>query len=248
MPIQRITTKSVFQLLIDRPTRRNAIDSETANELAEQLRQANADPNCAVVVIAGVGPCFCAGSDLKELAGQQPSRLAEVERVKAALARTIQDIDVPVIAAVHGYALGGGCSLATACDLVVSDAQTFWHMPEVLNGWLPPWGIQPLIDRCGPVRARHLLWARERINGAAAHELGLVDRLSEPGRVLEVALQQANDWAALPAIARRSVKPYLRTTRGFSPRDADAYASDQFEAHCASAAAQNTLKRFGAKS
>ncbi len=193
MPILRIMSASVCQLHIDRPSRRNAIDSESAGELSAHLQSAQADPDCAVVVISGIGPCFCAGSDLKELAGQQPSRLADIEKTKAALARTIQDIDVPVIAAVHGYALGGGVFLAAACDVIISDTQAFWHVPEVVNGWLPPWGIQPLVDRCGPIRVRQLLWARERMDATAAHHIGLVDRLCEPGRALDVALQQAND-------------------------------------------------------
>lgn len=241
------TTSPIQHFRIERPTRRNAIDSATAVNLAYMLREADADPRCAVALLYGEGAWFCAGSDLKELAGQSPQRMAEIEHHKAELARTIQEIDLPVIAVVRGFALGGGVSLAAACDHVVSEESAKWHMPEVLNGWIPPWGIQPVIARCGAVRARNVLWGAGAMTATQAAALGLVDSLCPEGEALKVAEALAAGWASLPSAARQSVKRYLRTHHASTPAQADAAASELFVKHCAAPAAQQTLNRFGAK-
>jgi enoyl-CoA hydratase/carnithine racemase len=237
----------VWHFRIERPSRRNAIDSKTANELAELLRSANQDERCAVAVLYGQDDWFCAGSDLKELAGQSGEQMARIEFAKAALARTLHEIDLPVIAAVRGFALGGGLSLAAACDHVVSEQSARWHMPEVLNGWIPPWGIQPVIDRCGAVRARNVLLGATAMSASQAQSMGLVDTLCADGKALAVAEELAESWARLPAMARRSVKRFLREHHASTPGEADAAASELFVRHCASDDAQATLSRFGVK-
>ena len=241
------TDGRIRHLRIDRPSRRNALDRATALALTVALHQAAADPGIGAVVLAGTGPCFCAGSDLKELAGKSPAEMAAMETTKATLARTIAALELPVVAAVHGYALGGGAALAAACDAVVSDTDAGWHMPEVVNGWIPPWGLHPLLARCGSLRARQLLWAPTRIDGAAAAQLGLVDQCCPTGQALAVASRQAVAWAALPPAASRSIKPYLRDIAERSAAEADALASSLFTAHCATPEALTTFSRFGAK-
>lgn len=247
MGIHVSTPSSVRHFRIERPERRNAIDSATAGNLALMLREADADPRCAVALLYGQSDWFCAGSDLKELAGQAPQHMAQIEQAKAELARTIQEIDLPVIAAVRGLALGGGVSLAAACDHVVSEDSVRWQMPEVANGWLPPWGIAPVIARCGIVRARTVLWGAKPMSTVQAAALGLVDTACADGQALHVAEAMALDWASLPARARQSVKRYLRTCSASKPEQADAAASALFVEHCGTPAAQHTLARFGVK-
>lgn len=247
MGAQVTTASSVWHFRIERPARRNAIDSATATNLAFMLREADADPRCEVALLYGQSDWFCAGSDLKELAGQAPQRMAQIEQAKAELARTIQEIDLPVIAAVRGLALGGGVSLAAACDHVVSEGSVRWQMPEVANGWLPPWGIEPVIARCGSVRARTVLWGAKPMSTAQAAALGLVDTVCADGQALQVAEAIALDWASLPTQARQSVKRYLRAHSGSTPEQADAAASTLFVEHCSTPAAQHTLARFGVK-
>lgn len=241
------TTSPIHHFRIERPSRRNAIDSATAKNLAYMLREADADPSCAVAILHGEGAWFCAGSDLKELAGQTPDAMALIEHHKAELGRTIQEIDLPVIAAVRGFALGGGVSLAAACDHVVSEESATWHMPEVLNGWIPPWGIQPVIGRCGAIRARSVLWGASAMTTLQAAALGLVDTACPDGQALEVAGNLARGWASLPAVARQSIKRYLREHQASTPGAADEAASALFVKHCAAPAAQHTLSRFGVK-
>lgn len=236
---------AVWVFTIDRPTRRNALDGHTSMNLAFMLQQANADPVCRAVVIVGSGPWFCSGSDMKEFAGLTPSQMEEIERKKAELIRTIGLVDVPVVAAVSGFALGGGLALAAACDLVVSDPATRWHMAEVGNGWLPPWGVAPILARVGLVRSRAILWGATALDAAEAHRFGLVDEISEAGGALALASERAHQLARLPAASAASVKPYLRQIADATALEADRVAAALFLQHCDTEQARNTLAKFG---
>ena len=239
------TTGPVWVIEIDRPLRRNAVDSTTANNLSFMLQEANANPNCHCAIFRGSGGWFSAGSDLKELAGCTPGDMAAIESSKAELARTIGEVDIPVIAVVAGFALGGGLALAAACDYVIADANSKWQMPEVANGWLPPWGIEPVIKRCGEFAARHILWGAEPLDAHEAYRLGLVDIVTAPDGAREHAEKLADRIAQLPPLAVRSVKAYQRSSDRVPAMAADQLASRAFQSHCATARAQLTLNKFG---
>lgn len=238
------TLGSVWVLEIDRPSRRNAVDSTTAKNLAFMLQEANANPNCHCAILTGAGGWFSAGSDLKELTGCTPGEMAVIESTKAELARIICDVDIPVIAAVSGFALGGGLSLAAACDYVVADANSVWRMPEVANGWLPPWGIEPVIRRCGEVAARHIIWGTESLDAREAQLIGLVDIVTPPDGARDRAGELAEKLSSLPPAAVRSVKAYQRSSDRASMSSADHLASLAFQAHCVTAQALHTLTKF----
>lgn len=241
------TTSPVWTFEIAREARRNALDSDTARTLAFMLHEANRDPACGAAVLVGQGAYFCAGSDLKELAGRAPEDMAQIELAKAELTRLIQDVDIPVIAAVEGFALGGGVSLAAACDIVISSRAARWHMPEVLNGWLPPWGIEPVLQRCGAQAGRRVLWGAQALQAEEAHAIGLVDQLCDADEARATAMALAAQLAALPPVAARSVKRYLRERNPSNTAGADKLASDHFISHCQLAHAKATLARFGSK-
>jgi enoyl-CoA hydratase/carnithine racemase len=242
-----MTKESVWLLQIDRTDRRNAIDSETARNLVFLLREAESSAHCRAVVLTGAGAYFCAGSDLKELAGKSAEDMAVIESYKAELAQTIQDVSVPVIAAVEGFALGGGVSIAASCDIVVSSRSAKWSMPEVANGWLPPWGIQPVVERCGATHAKHVLYGFKPLFGELAEQYGLVDVLAEEGQSLDVAKQIANSLSALSPSAVRAVKGYLNDTVGNTVPENDQCASRYFTANCRTPQALQTLAKFGDK-
>ena len=166
----------------------------------------------------------------------------------ATLARSIVHMNKPVVAGVEGFALGGGFVLAVSCDVVVSDPSARWHLPEVTIGWIPPWGIQALVARVGPVTARRLVWGADPFDGREAHRLGVADYLAEPGEtVREAALRVAKGLAALPAEAVASTKQFFAPLVSGQGESLDAWANRPFLADCGHPAAKATLNRFGVR-
>ncbi|MDT4864876.1 Short-chain-enoyl-CoA hydratase [compost metagenome] len=214
--------------------------------LAEAFADAATNPDIRAVVLTGAPPAFCAGSDLKELGGLNAAGMAEHEAATAAIARGIGELDVPVIAAVEGYALGGGCILALSCDLVVSASNVRWSMPEVANGWLPPWGIEALVARVILVRARAIVWDAFDCDGTEAHRLGLADAVTAPGEALAKAIAMGKRLAGRPASAVVSAKRYFAGLRLDAER-LDAVASQHFQQDAGSIAAQAVLARFSGR-
>lgn len=238
----------VAVVTIDRPQRRNALGSELMAQLGSALASAERDNNVRSIVLTGTSPAFCAGSDLKELAGLSIAEMCHHESVTAAFARAMGYRAKPVIAAVEGYALGGGFILAASCDIVVSASNARWHLPEAPNGWLPPWGLMALIARVGPVRARRLTWGAKPIDAVEAERIGLVDDLAEPGTALTHAIQIARDLAAVPPEAIASTKRFFEPFIMADAERLDEVASREFALNCESPSSRKTFERFTVKS
>src|SRR5579863_8000377 len=216
-------------LTINRPARRNALGQQLIEELVSGLDRADRDPATRVIILTGSAPGFCAGSDLKELAGMDLAEMGAHEAHTATLARSIALMNKPVVAGVEGFALGGGFVLAVSCDVVVSDPSARWHLPEVQIGWIPPWGIQALIGRVGPVAARRLVWGADPFDGREAHRLGVADYLAEPGEPMrDAALRVATRLAALPAQAVASTKQFFASLVSGQGESMDAWANRLF--------------------
>ena len=155
---------------INRAERRNALGSQLMRDLNAALADSERNDAISAVVLTGAPPAFCAGSDLKELAGLSIADMCKHEAETATFARAIGYRAKPVIAAVEGYALGGGMILAASCDIVVAASNARWHLPEAPNGWLPPWGLTALLTaRCGRAvsRGARLRSTRSRRRGSA---------------------------------------------------------------------------------
>lgn len=231
-------------LTIRRPQRRNALGSDIVAMLSAAMDAANASDDVGAIVLTGEAPSFCAGSDLKELGRLDVPGMVSHELGTARVARRIGLLDVPVIAAVEGHALGGGFILATSCDLVVSAQSAIWSLPEVPNGWLPPWGLKALAGRVGNATARRLVWGYEVLDGAMALQVGVADYCVPEGAALGEAVKIATRIAGLPRNAVTSTKLYfqseaLRDAELWDQRAARAFADD-----CRFPAAASTLKRF----
>lgn len=235
---------SVATVTLQRPHRRNALSEQLVVDLESGLLQLDADPNVACVVLAGAAPGFCAGSDLKELARMDVAGMSRHEAATARMVRLIPFLDVPIVAAVEGFALGGGFCLAAACDWVVCAPEARWHLPEVQIGWIPPWGIEPLVSRCGAVVARRLVWGCEPLDGTEAVRIGVADALAPIGHVLAAALERATVLAALPTVAVAATKRYFaRHIAGLSEA-MDFEAGRLFIDNCAHPAAKATLHQY----
>lgn len=237
--------ESVLLLTIDRPTRRNALDEETVNTLRRALKAAESDDTVRATIITGSAPGFCAGSDLKELAQMNLAQMCEHEAATALVAREISQLRKPVIAAVEGFALGGGFFFAASCDIVVSSRSCRWHLPEVRNGWIPPWGLETLVARVGVVAARRLTWGGEECDGAEAHRIGLADYLAVDGDTAALALAVAGKLAKLPQEAVATTKLYFAAQAAHNGETGDAIANRMFGDNCTYPTAASTLARFG---
>jgi len=237
----------VAVVTLNKPARRNALGTESMSGLLDALERLNTDPDCRAIVLTGAPPAFCAGSDLKELGGLNVPEMCAHEAGTARVARRIGLLPVPVVAAVEGFALGGGMILALCCDVVVSARSARWDMPEVRNGWLPPWGLQALMARVGPVRARLLTWGVTEVDGAEALRLGLADALAEDGAALAEAMRLAERLAALPANAVRSTKRYFEPFVMADAERQDAEANRVFGADALCAPSQATMAKFAVK-
>jgi enoyl-CoA hydratase/carnithine racemase len=236
---------AVVVLKIDRPQRRNALNSDFMHALDQALSEIAGDTSVDAIVLTAAPPGFCAGSDLKELATMDIAGMCRHENETARIVRAMGFLEKPIVAAVSGFALGGGVGLAVGCDLVVTHAECRWHMPEVPNGWLPPWALASLTARIGPVAARRLTWASDPIDGSEAHRLGLADYLTERDAVEREALAIATRLAELPRVAVASTKRFFAPLINGSAEASDMLANRIFAENCRDEAARATLRKFG---
>jgi cyclohexa-1,5-dienecarbonyl-CoA hydratase len=201
----------VAEIVLDRPEALNAVSTAMARELAAATAEVAADATVRAVLVSSTSPrAFSVGADLEERHAASDDDL----RAQRAVARTgyrgVLDLPVPAVAAVSGYALGGGCEIALACDLVVADRTAVLGQPEVSVGVIPGGGgTQLLVRRLGWSRAADLVFTARRVDAEEAFRLGLVDRLVEtPARTAALALATA--VAAHSPVGLRAAKRAMR--------------------------------------
>jgi enoyl-CoA hydratase/carnithine racemase len=213
----------VVELVLDRPDALNALSTEFAAGITEAVEAvtaetdsvAAADPNGrtgssrvrAVVLSSSRPKAFCVGADLKQRHTFTDDDLRAQREVFRALANAFLRLPVPAVAAVEGYALGGGFELALLCDLAVAGADAVLGLPEVSVGVVPGLGgTQLLTRRIGAARAGDLIYTTRRITGEQAHVLGAVDRVVPTGQARAAALELATTIAANSPIGVRNAK------------------------------------------
>jgi enoyl-CoA hydratase/carnithine racemase len=193
---------SVALLRLNRPEARNALSPELMEELAGELERLDPDPEIRCIVVAGSDKVFAAGADIKAMA--ERSFAEALRHPAAAFWRRLAAIKTPMIAAVSGYALGGGCELALACDMIVAAECATFGQPEINLGIIPGGGgTQRLARVLGKQRAMEYVLTGKRFDAATAHELGLVNRVAPDDAWLEQAMSLAREVAAKPPIAAR---------------------------------------------
>jgi len=190
---------------LDRPDARNALSPELMEELATVCERWDDDAEVRCIVIAGSDKWFAAGADIKAMAKRT---LPEVITSPAArFWPRLAAVRTPTIAAVSGYALGGGCELTLACDMIVASEEAEFGQPEILLGIIPGGGgTQRLARVMGKQRAMELVLTGRRIDAAEAHSLGIVTRLAPPDGWLDAALELAAEVAERPPLAARLAK------------------------------------------
>jgi len=196
LPADARPLPGVALVTIDRPEVRNAIDLRTIGELADALAVLDADPGCRAIVITGAGErAFAAGADIAEMAPRTAEGIRR-DRPFAAWDR-IDAVETPLIAAVRGYALGGGCELVLACDLVVAGDDAVLGLPEIRLGIIPGiGGTQRLVRAVGKARAMEIVLTGRHVPVEEAARIGLVSRVVPAAETLADALGLAERIAA----------------------------------------------------
>ena len=194
---------------IARPDRRNALNLQVKQELVDHISTFFRDPEVAAVVLTGDGDYFVAGTDIGEMAQMTPTEhvLLETDRIF----QIVRQAPKPVIAAVEGYALGGGCELALACDMIVAAEDAKFGQPEIRVGIMPgAGGTQRMVRAAG--RYKTLLWALtgEPISAAEAFGANLVSLLVPKGGALSQSLELASRIATMPPLAVQSIREAVR--------------------------------------
>ncbi len=202
----------VATLTVNREKALNALNRRVLEELAQVLRDVRHDGSIRVLIITGAGDrAFVAGADIAAMAEMSTVEGLEFSRLGHRVMQTIEDLPIPVIAAVNGYALGGGTELALACDLIVASEKAHFGQPEINLGAVPGFGgTQRLPHRIGHAKARELIYTGEQIDAKAALELGLVNLVVPPAELMDAARKLASKIAGKSSFAVRQAKATLR--------------------------------------
>ncbi|MFD8805009.1 enoyl-CoA hydratase/isomerase family protein [Streptomyces sp. NPDC059597] len=210
----------VAELVLDRPKAMNAVSTEMARSLTAACAALAADRDARVVVLTSSHErAFCVGADLKERNSLTDADLMRQRPVARAAYTGVLELPMPTVAAVHGFALGGGFELALACDLIVADGTAVVGLPEVSVGVIPGGGgTQLLPRRVGAARAAELIFTARRVEADEAGRLGLVDQVVEAGRDREEALALAARIAGNSPVGLRAAKRALRLGVGLELR------------------------------
>ncbi|NHN54625.1 enoyl-CoA hydratase [Calidifontibacter sp. DB0510] len=219
----------VAELVLDRPEAMNAVSTAMAEALAAATAQLAADEGVrCVVVTSSHDKAFCVGADLKERNGLSDAQLVQQRPVARSAYGGVLDLPMPTIAAVDGYALGGGAEIALSCDVIVAGEGATLGLPEVSVGVIPGGGgTQLLARRIGWGRAARVIFTAEKFTAADAHALGFVEEVVPAGRARDRALELATLIAANSPVGLRNAKKAMR--RGL---DADLATGLEVEDAC----------------
>jgi enoyl-CoA hydratase/carnithine racemase len=206
----------VAEIVLDRAEAHNALSTAMAAALAAACRDVADDRDVRAVVLSASGEkAFCVGADLKERNGFDDADLMRQRPVFRAAFGGVMDLPQPSVAAVFGYALGGGCEFALACDLIVAEETATFGLPEVTVGVVPGGGgTQTLVRRVGWARAADLILTGRRVDAKEAYDLGVVNRVVAPGTAREEAFALARTIAKNSPVGTRAAKRALRLGAG----------------------------------
>ncbi len=200
--------ENIGLLTINRPEKMNAISQELTAELSLLLDEIENDDELRVIVITGAGDkAFVAGADINELVDRDARLGRRISRERQEIFSRIENLHVPVIAAVNGYALGGGLELALACSIRICSEKAQFGAPEVKLGIIPgDGGTQRLPRLVGQGRAMEMIITGDFIDAQEAYRIGLVNKVFPPEKLKEEAMELAKKIASRPPLAVRYAK------------------------------------------
>lgn len=199
-------------LTIDRPKALNALNSKVLSEFLTALEHVEEIQTCRALILTGAGEkSFIAGADIAEMSDLPSEKAYEFARKGQIVTQKLASLPFPVIAAVNGFALGGGCEMAIACDFIICSKNAVFGQPEVSLGIITGFGgAVRLAQFVGTPRARELIFSGRRINSDEALRIGLVNEVVEREKLLERALEIANSIALNSPLAVRNVRKVMQ--------------------------------------
>ncbi|HEY8492498.1 MAG TPA: enoyl-CoA hydratase-related protein [Myxococcota bacterium] len=220
---------AVALLTLDRPKALNALDRATLERLRARIAELAADRTVRAVVLTGAGRAFAAGADIAEMRGLGPVEAEAFSRLGHAALADLEALPVPTIAAVNGYALGGGCELALACDWIYASTKARFGQPEVNLGLIPGFGgTSRLVRRVGPAWAKELVLSGEPIDAETALRIGLANRVFEPEALVDAAVAAGETIAKKGPIAVALAKRVMQEGQGADLHVANALEQQAF--------------------
>lgn len=198
---------NVVILAINRPNAMNALNTELLLELDVALEDLNKDSEVFVIILTGEGKAFVAGADISEMKDMTPEEARSFGMLGSKVFRKLELMGKPVIAAVNGYALGGGCELAISCDIIIAGEKAKFGQPEVGLGITPGFaGTQRLSRIVGAKKAKELILTGGMIGAEEAEKIGLVNRVVPQEGLMEAAMEMAKTITSKGQIAVRYAK------------------------------------------
>ncbi len=234
-PVKTRTEAGVTTITIDRPEKLNALDAGVIAALERAFEAAASDADTRVVVLTGAGPkAFVAGADIGELRGLDPAEAEAFVRRGHALMARIENLGKPVIAAINGFALGGGCELALACTLRIAANTALLGLPEVKLGLIPGYGgTQRLARLVGRGRALQMMLTGEPVKAGEALFMGLVNEVAEPEELQATVLAMARKLASGAPLAMNAIMDSVNQGADLPLAEGIAVETAQFVTVCA---------------
>lgn len=205
--IRYTKTNGIGVLTINRPEALNALNSTVISELETVIAEIESDKTLSALVLTGEGRSFVAGADIGEQCPLDLTGGRNWGRRGSALFRRIEKLEIPTIAAVNGFALGGGCEIAMTCDIILASEKAKFGQPEVTLGITPGFsGTQRLPRRVGIAKAKELIFTGKMIRANEAKEIGLVNAVYPPEELMNAAMEMADQIAKAAPVAVRYSK------------------------------------------
>ena len=218
-------------ITLNRPQNMNALSSEVFTEMGDVLAEIESDDEVHVIVLTGGEKCFAAGADIKEMSEiATPSDAHRFFKKAQGVFNSMEDLEKPIIAAISGLALGGGCELALACDLRIATESAAFGQPEIKIGVIPGGGGTQRLPRIiGITRAKELLYTGDFINAQEAYRIGLVNKVVSTPSLMDETRSMALKIAHQPQAALKAAKLAINGGLNMDMKSAMAYEARCFE-------------------
>jgi enoyl-CoA hydratase len=189
-----LTDEGIAVVTINRPEAMNALNTLFFQEMDRMVEKLSGDPKVKVMVITGSGKAFVAGADIAEMVNKNPEEGSVFSRTGQNTFRSLEKMEIPVIAAINGFALGGGLELAMGCDFRIASSKAKFGQPEVNLGLIPGYAATQRLSRLvGLGDALYLLMSAEMIGAEDALRIGLVQKVFEPEQLMEEVMKIAKE-------------------------------------------------------